>query len=681
VKAPVPILSLAIAAVAASHSLVPWADGPADNLPDQVRRVPPPGVALAPQDRAELQAGVDQLGREIESLRSELKPKAFLDRYLPDVQIFYDAVRYALTYDEIFNPTNEVPSARSLLNQGLERAKLLQVGRAPWATATGLVVRGYVSKIDGSVQPFGLVVPPSFEAHLPHRYRLDAWFHGRDEKLSELNFLSARERSPGEFTPPNAFVLHLYGRYCNANKFAGEVDLFEALDRVRQEYPIDENRMAVRGFSMGGAACWQFATHFAGLWAAAAPGAGFAETADFLKVFQSEAVQPAWYEKKLWHWYDSTDYAVNLFNCPTLAYSGEIDKQRQAAEMMAKALAAEGIVLAQVIGPQTAHRYHPQSKEEINQRIDSIVAHGRDPVPKQVRFTTWTLRYNQMLWVTVDALGQHWRRARVNAEIADDHSIKAATENVLGLTLSMPSGYCPLDSTRRPKVVLDGAELDAPPVLSDRSWVAHFQKSDGTWRAASRPEEGLHKRHGLQGPIDDAFLDSFIMVHPTGTPLNETVAKWTASEEKHGIEQWRRQFRGEARVKNDTDVTAEDIASSHLVLWGDPSSNALLGKIAAQLPIRWDHAGVHTPGTIYPPDRYAPVLIYPNPLNPKRYLVIDSGFTFREYDYLNNARQVPKLPDFAIVDLSVPPNSRWTGRIVQAGFFNEEWQLPARQDE
>src|SRR5262249_35427770 len=156
----------------------------------------------------------------------------------------------------------------------------------PWTTATGLVARGYVSKIDESVQPYGLVVPASYQPGLPFRYRLDCWFHGRGENLSELNFIDGRERSPGEFTPRGTFVLHPYGRYCNANKFAGEVDLFEALEQVRKSYPIDENRLLVRGFSMGGAACWQFAVHYAGQWAAAAPGAGFAETAEFLKVFQ-----------------------------------------------------------------------------------------------------------------------------------------------------------------------------------------------------------------------------------------------------------------------------------------------------------------------------------------------------------------------------------------------------------
>ena len=72
---------------------------------------------------------------------------------------------------------------------------------------------------------------------------------------------------------------------------------------------------------------------------------------------------------------------------------------------------------------------------------------------------------------------------------------------------------------------------------------------------------------------------------------------------------------------------------------------------------------------------HAPILIYPNPLNPNRYVVLNSGFTFREYDYLNNARQIPKLPDWAFVDTTVPPDDRWPGKIVQAGFFNENWEL------
>jgi len=57
--------------------------------------------------------------------------------------------------------------------------------------------------------------------------------------------------------------------------------------------------------------------------------------------------------------------------------------------------------------------------------------------------------------------------------------------------------------------------------------------------------------------------------------------------------------------------------------------------------------------------------------------VLNSGFTFREYDYLNNARQVPKLPDWAIIDVTQPMTSRAPGGIAEAGFFDEYWRFKA----
>src|SRR5262249_264860 len=176
------------------------ADGPGDNLPDKVRPIPPAGITIADTDRAELQAGVQTLGKEIERLRQELKGKPALLELLPDVQIFHNAVRYALSYDEFYAP-GEVAIARKPLKQGTERAETRRNGKAPWTTATGLVVRGYLSKIDGSVQPYGLVVPASYQANSPYEHRLDIWCHGRGEKLTELSFLNARQSSPGEFTP------------------------------------------------------------------------------------------------------------------------------------------------------------------------------------------------------------------------------------------------------------------------------------------------------------------------------------------------------------------------------------------------------------------------------------------------------------------------------------------------
>ena len=212
--------------------------------------------------------------------------------------------------------------------------------------------------------------------------------------------------------------------------------------------------------------------------------------------------------------------------------------------------------------------------------------------------------------------------------------------------------------------------------MSDRSWTAHFRKQGKKWvTVKSVDDEELRKRHGLQGPIDDAFMASFTMVRPTGKPANDMVGAWVDAEMKHAIEHWRRQFRGDARVKDDAEITDDDIASSNLVLWGDPSSNKLLARVADKLPMQWEAQGIRVGKQIYADGHHVPVLIYPNPLNPKHYVVLNSGFTFREYDYLNNARQTPKLPDWVIVDISVPVTSRAPGGIVNAGFFDEQWNL------
>jgi poly(3-hydroxybutyrate) depolymerase len=668
-----------------------YADGAADNLADKVRPVPPPGIEVPADERASLEQGLAELGKSLENIRASKNRNA--TNLWPDVQIYHNAVRYALQYGEIWS-TNEIKAAHQLLQHGMDRAHALEAGEAPWTKQAGLIVRGYVSKIDGSVQPYGLVVPGSYTNDPGVAHRLDTWFHGRDEKLSELNFLAQRERSAGEFTPANAFVLHLYGRYCNANKMAGEIDLLEALDHVKANYNIDENRIVERGFSMGGAAAWHFAVHYADQWVAAAPGAGFSETPDFLKVFQNEKVEPADYERTLWHWYDCTDWAINLFNCPTVAYSGEIDSQKQAADVMAKACEEEGLKLTHIIGPKTPHRYEPGAKSEVNRRIDAIVQKGRNPVPTEVRFTTWTLRYNRMFWVQVDGLDQHWQRARVNARIVDSSHVEIDTENVNALTLEMPSGHCPLDLTKKPLIAIDGNEVSADAVETDRSWTTHLRKENGQWvmvpvevkvNSESAPAKWrevlkggagkLIKRHGLQGPIDDAFMDGFLIVSPTGSAMNDKTGAWFKSEQQHAIDHWRKQFRGETRVVQDSAITDSEIAKNNLVLFGDPQSNAILAKIADKLPIKWTKDEIKVGDKSFPADSHVPVLIFPNPLNPDRYVVLNSGFTFREYDYLNNARQVAKLPDYAIVDISKPITSRAPGEIATAGFFNEHWEL------
>ena len=172
-------------------------------------------------------------------------------------------------------------------------------------------------------------------------------------------------------------------------------------------------------------------------------------------------------------------------------------------------------------------------------------------------------------------------------------------------------------------------------------------------------------------------MTSFLFVRPTrGAGYTPQTTAWVSAEMAHAQKQWRAVFRGDAPVKDDSTITNDDIAKSNLVLWGDPRSNAVLARIAAKLPITWDKTGaVKAGGKTYAAGAIVPAFIYPNPLNPARYVVINSGITFREADLLNNANQRPKLPDWAIVDTTTPPDAFAPGRIADAGFFDENWKF------
>lgn len=709
------VLSLGVTTAAekkAADPKAPAKKAPPANLQPNPRKLnPPPGVVVPADVKAELTAGAAALGKEIEALRVSLAGKPALLALLPDVQVYHNAVRYALE-DDIFTSTNQFNSARALLKQGSERAKQLAAGQAPWNTKVGLwevkraleaaaaeaaakkkppqpapaplthvpVVRGYVSKIDGSVQPYGLKVPMSYlkGAVVPHR--LDFWLHGRGDTLIEIAFIEGQQRGTSQFLAEDTFVLEPYGRFMNAFKFAGETDVWEGLDHAAKHYPIDRNKLAMRGFSMGGAGAWHLGAHHPDKFASVNPGAGFVDVKNYQKLAEKPGGLAAipWYEQKLWNLYDPLACPINLVNTTLVAYSGEDDAQKAAADLMEAALLKDGVKMTHIIGPKTGHSYEANAKKTVAKLVDEATNKGINHQPKKVTLVTHSLKFNSAHRVTIDAMEKHWEPARVEAEIVGKDKINIATKNVAAFFLSIQEA-AKLVSPSAVRVVVDGQDIGATAIISSGRLFVPASKVAGKWKAArsdSASPNQLAKRHNLQGPIDDAFMDSFVMVRPTGQPLNAAVGQWAKTELAEAAFHWRRYFRGEPRVKDDSAITDDDIKNSNLVLWGDPSSNKLLARIADKLPIKWNGKTIQVGDKSFDAGKHAPAFIFPNPLNPSRYVVINSGFTFPQFAGASNSFQTPKLPDWAILDLSIPLAERVGGKgVVAADFFGEKWEV------
>ena len=700
------VLSLSVTTAAekkAADTKAPAKKAPPANLQPNPRKLnPPPGVVVPTDVKAELTAGAAALGKEIEALRESLKAKPALLALLPDVQIYHNAVRYALE-DDIFTSTNQFNSARALLKTGSERAKQLAAGNAPWNTKAGLlalkkelegkaktpttlthvpVVRGYVSKIDGSVQPYGLKVPVSYLTGDDKPRRLDFWLHGRGDTLNEIAFIDGQSRAGGTFLPDDAFVLDPYGRFMNAFKFAGETDVWEGLDHAAKHYPIDRNKLAMRGFSMGGAGAWHLGAHHPDKFASVNPGAGFVDVKNYQKLGDKLDTIP-WWEQKLWNLYDPLACPINLANSTLVAYSGEDDAQKAAADLMEAALLKDGVKMTHIIGPKTGHSYEKDAKVVVAKLVDEATNKGINHQPKKVTLVTHSLKFNSAHWVTIDAMEKQWEEARVDAE-AMEKAVKVSTRNVALLSINLPARTLRSEGPFQPKVLIDGQEVvERFSYQSDaRPWKIQLQRTGGTWavfHAQTEDRYVLAKEHDLQGPIDDAFMDSFVMVRPTGQPLNAAAGQWAKTELAEAAFHWRRYFRGEPRVKDDSAITDDDIKNSNLVLWGDPSSNKLLARIADKLPIKWNGKTIQVGGKSFDATKHAPAFIFPNPLNPSRYVVINSGFTFPQFAGASDSFQTPKLPDWAILDLSVPLAERTGGKgVVAADFFGEKWEVKAK---
>lgn len=569
-------------------------------------------------ERRELRGGLETLGKRVAALRTRGADAALL----ADVEIYHKAVEWLLRFEEEFYTKEFVAHARRSVERGLARAAELERGSPAWPAAKGRVARAYRSRVDGGVQPYGVYVPESYDGRTP--MRLDVILHGRNRTLTEAGFLAAQETAKPSGTA--WLELHVFGRGNNAYRWAGETDVFEALASVRERYRVDPNRVVLRGFSMGGAGAWHLGLHRPDWWAAVEAGAGFTETLKYAKLADAP---PHW--RKAWRFYDAVEYARNAWQVPVVGYGGEEDPQLQASVNILHKFSQEGLARADLrtlflVGPKTAHKWHPESKRESDVFLDAAAREGRR-TPDHVRFVTFTTRFNRCFWVTVEGLDRHYERAEVDAR-REAGGVVVKTRNVSRLRLDTGG-----------RVTVDGQE--APGGL--------IEKRDGRWAAASSSPAGLRKRHGLQGPIDDAFFGSFLCVKPSkgGTP--PALVRFEREFAKY--------MRGSLRVKTDAEVTEEDIREHHLALFGDPAANRLMARVRGQIPFPWDRfAGKDV------------ALVYPNPLNPRKYVVWNTGHTFGEAEFQgSNALLFPRLGDWAVRSAG--------GEVIAAGFFDDYWRF------
>jgi predicted esterase len=639
---------------------------------------PPPSKPPDEATAKVIAARTDQLDRALKMLRRQ----GVRDPGLVDVEIYHKAVTWIVQHNEFYQ-AEAGQWTQEALDRGLLRATQLARGETPWLHMAGYpVVRGYRSRVDGSVQPYAVTFPEGYGENQRKQWRLDVVLHGRDSSLTEVKFLHQHNGTHDAAKDQEFVRLDIFGRGNNAYRWAGETDVLEAIEAfvgteglLGRARLLDPQRIVLRGFSMGGAGTWHLGLHRPSRWCVLGPGAGFTTTHGYVADLPSKL--PAYQEDCL-HIYDAVDCAENAFDVPVVAYAGDKDPQLQAARNIEERLKALDIPMTLLVAPGLGHSFPPQWQAKAETAYAKYTAKGREEYPQRVRFVTYTLRYPSCAWVELIGLNRHYQRARVDAQ-RTDKGFTVATENVRSLRLAMPPSGGPEDVV----VSIDGQELNARPWLSQAGAVnLYLERGDGRWRAVlphrllTDQVRRLQKVQELQGPIDDAFMGSFLCVRGTGKPWHDATRKYAEADLKRFEEEWSKYLRGPLPLKDDVEITDEDIRDRHLILFGDPASNPLIAQVLDRLPLKWSSERITLAGKDYATAEHIPVLIYPSPLMTGRYVVLNSGHTFHAADFQKtNALLYPRLGDYAVLKLAATEKDPLAVEVAVAGLFNDSWQV------
>jgi predicted esterase len=643
--------------------------------------LPPPSKPPSEEKLKEIDARMTKLRRLLDSLRRQ----GVHDPYLADVEIYHKAAAWIIRHNEYYQ-AEAGDWTLEALNHGLLRGQQLAQGEAPWLQATGqTVIRAYRSAVDGSVQPYAVTLPAGYGADATQKWRVDVVLHGRDPSLTEVKFLHQHAEQPAP-KEQNFVQIDIFGRGNNAYRWAGESDILEVQDHftrveniLRRDHLIDPLRVVLRGFSMGGAGTWHLGLHMPHRWCVLGPGAGFTTTHGYVQDLP-EKLPPQ--QEACLHIYDAVDYAENAYNVPVVAYAGENDPQLQAARLIEARLKPLGIPMKLLVGPGLGHEFPPEWQKKAEAAYAPFVAKGQQDFPAHVRFVTYTLRYPRCSWVELGRLDHHYQRASVDAERADTgYTIKTA--NVRALRLNLEKAPFPLTVT-----INDQTLTPRPYLTSSGQYHLYLERRGEKWDAvlpqklAVEHQRKPQKRSRLQGPIDDAFMEGFLCVQGTGTAWHEATQKYADETLKRFQEEWDKFMRGTLPLKRDDEVTEDDMATKHLILFGDPASNSLIGQVLDGLPLRWTKDEIKFGGKTYRSAEHVPALVYPSPLNQERYVVLNSGHTFHTADFLTtNAMLFPRLGDYAILRPAPTEREPANAEVVTSGLFDDYWQPSELREE
>lgn len=553
----------------------------------------------------------------------------------------------------------------------------------------------FVSKHDESVQTFSYRLPANYGTGSPP-WQLIVSLHGAN--VPSINQAGANiDREDTLVVAPGA-----RGPVNYDHEDLGRVDDLEAMEVMMDRFHVDPNRVYLSGHSMGGHGTWHVGLTNSKHFAALGPSAGWTDHETYITV--------VWGRDKL-HSYPGlktvkeTALQKNLAmpktrnaadgNLPIFVLNGGKDTAVPTMQPRSyvRALANRGLTVDGQVGdrfdspdpgrvdvaflevPGAGHWWDKgigPGNDGVNHpdMWDFMLSHTRDPYPEELVFYTTNLRVeHEKHWVEVLEQETVHEPTIVKAEVTAD-GIEMWTSNVAHMRVDTKV----LDETApsaRSRIAVNGTGAGIGPHRGEK---VDVDLRDGLDISGGPPAQRKRAKGPDQyGPMQEVHQDPYRLVYGTQGPAEETALNRNLANIRS--QRLVDRARAPATILPDTAVTTDIAREYNLVLFGRPSSNAVLSRYQNAFPITVRAGEVHIGGQTYEGD-LGVEYVYPNPQAADNLVQVETGTSLSGVQLTRSRNWIPTqtaTADYQIYDESIR-YQKWNANLA-AGFFDKRWQL------
>ncbi|MBI2192658.1 MAG: NPCBM/NEW2 domain-containing protein [Planctomycetes bacterium] len=561
--------------------------------------------------------------------------------------------------------------ARALIAASERDLDGLSRGGDPFSGRRGIFLQVYSSSLDGGEEPFFLDVPYAYDA--ARSWPLVVQLHGLVGFGEPFQQAVPAHRE-------DCLTLAPHGKGSIDFKWVAEAEVLQAIQEVRARYSVDPRRISLQGHSMGATGAWSLAAHYPHLFQALSASAGNTDHEVWEALWETPEMPEESHLAALRRYLENADsaitYAPNFLNLPVYCVHGTGDETVpvEHSRRMVQKLQEQGC-------PVTYRevRLASHASELLTSTSDQfgwLMSRPASRAPRNVRLKASSLRHGRSHWVEIRRFERLLQFAEIEANVPEPDLVTVTTRNVAQFALDrepewMPAGALRLQINGRPEML-----------IQPEDWIGQtlrLGQNGGQWSILGATEEGLAKRRGLEGPIEDAFMARFLVVYGTAGPdgIEKTVLRREAEALR---DQWVLRFGYPCPLKPDTEVTEADVRAANLVCYGRPDQNRVVERAAGKLPVRFEPGRILLAGKAWSGDGVGVKLCTPNPLQPDRYLVVFASQTWRGMFQMNNrfgnwfdwsAYENRNFFDYAVFD----ERSDLPETFLTFGYFDADWRL------